>query len=227
MDEATWLSSTHFQKLYGHVKSGQGMALTKAGRRRLRLFACACCRCLLWHLPVMDDNRRAVAAAEAFADRLIEMEATAEPACHYSFGDKFLWSNSAAPDSACWAMVRTADKGAFAVYEVARDALAALAPEDRPAGRKHLCDLVRDIFGNPFRPFAIESARRAPDVLRLAEAAYDERPLPSGELDNARLAVLADALEDAGAYGPLPEHLRSPGPHVRGCVALDAVLGRS
>ena len=27
MDEATWLSSTHFEKLYAHVKSGQGMAL--------------------------------------------------------------------------------------------------------------------------------------------------------------------------------------------------------
>jgi hypothetical protein len=47
-----------------------------------------------------------------------------------------------------------------------------------------------------------------------------------GWLDNAPLNVLADALEEAGASGPLLEHLRSPGPHVRGCHALDAILDR-
>jgi RNA-directed DNA polymerase len=36
---------------------------------------------------------------------------------------------------------------------------------------------------------------------------------------------LADALEENGASGELLEHLRSPGPHVRGCWALDLVLG--
>jgi hypothetical protein len=87
--------------------------------------------------------------------------------------------------------------------------------------------LVRCVFGNPFRPIAIESALRTPDVLRLAEAADEERSLPSGHFDNARLAVLADALEEAGASGPLLEHLRSPGPHVRGCHALDAILGKA
>jgi hypothetical protein len=62
-------------------------------------------------------------------------------------------------------------------------------------------------------------------VLSLAEAAYQERLLPSGELDPQRLAVLADALEEAGAEGDLLAHLRGPGPHVRGCWALDAALG--
>jgi hypothetical protein len=43
-----------------------------------------------------------------------------------------------------------------------------------------------------------------------------------------RLAVLADALEEAGcADALLLAHLRSPGPHVRGCFALDAVRGKS
>ena len=35
-----------------------------------------------------------------------------------------------------------------------------------------------------------------------------------------------DALEDAGAAGPLLDHLRGPGLHVRGCAGLDAALGR-
>jgi hypothetical protein len=33
---------------------------------------------------------------------------------------------------------------------------------------------------------------------RLAQAAYEQRSLPDGRLDKARLAVLADALEEAG-----------------------------
>jgi hypothetical protein len=65
-------------------------------------------------------------------------------------------------------------------------------------------------------------------TLPLAQAAYDERILPSGHLDNARLAVLSDALEEAGCTdADLLAHLRTPGPHVRGCWALDHILGKS
>jgi hypothetical protein len=39
------------------------------------------------------------------------------------------------------------------------------------------------------------------------------------------LAVLADALEEAGGAGEVMEHLRNPGPDVRGCHVLDAILG--
>jgi hypothetical protein len=43
----------------------------------------------------------------------------------------------------------------------------------------------------------------------------------------ATSAVLADMLEEAGCSDPqLLGHLRSPGPHVRGCFAVDALLGR-
>jgi hypothetical protein len=57
-------------------------------------------------------------------------------------------------------------------------------------------------------------------------AAYEGRVSPAGGLDADRLAVLADALEDAGCADPdLLAHLRGPGPHVRGCWALDLVLG--
>ena len=49
-----------------------------------------------------------------------------------------------------------------------------------------------------------------------------------GTLDRARLAVLSDALEEVGCTDTaLLSHLRSPGPHVRGCWALDLVLGKS
>jgi hypothetical protein len=40
--------------------------------------------------------------------------------------------------------------------------------------------------------------------------------------------VLADALEDAGCTNSdILYHLRCPGPHVRGCWALDLLLGKS
>jgi hypothetical protein len=64
-------------------------------------------------------------------------------------------------------------------------------------------------------------------VWKLATTAYEERVLPSGTLDPARIAVLADALEDAGGGdAELLAHLRGPEPHVRGCWAIDLVLGK-
>jgi hypothetical protein len=92
--------------------------------------------------------------------------------------------------------------------------------------------LVHDIFGNPFRVhLSLEAALFAWGngiIANLARAAYDDRNLPAGTLDNARLVVLADALEEAGGDDPeLLGHLRRQGQgHVRGCWALDLVLGK-
>jgi hypothetical protein len=88
-------------------------------------------------------------------------------------------------------------------------------------------DLLRDIFGNPFRPVSISPGWLTPTVTNLATAAYEERILPSGELDSARLAVLADALEEAGCdSADVLSHLREPGPHVRGCWVVDLLLDK-
>jgi hypothetical protein len=88
--------------------------------------------------------------------------------------------------------------------------------------------LLRDIFGNPFRPATISPAWLTPTVKNLATAAYENRTLSAGTLEHARLAVLADALEDAGCTNSdILYHLRCPGPHVRGCWALDLLLGKS
>jgi hypothetical protein len=91
--------------------------------------------------------------------------------------------------------------------------------------------LLRDIFGNLFRPLLPVSpawlAWSNCTIPRLAEAAYNERQYPAGTLDVARLAVLADALEEAGCDDAgLVGHLRSEGPHVRGCWAIDLVLAK-
>jgi len=96
-----------------------------------------------------------------------------------------------------------------------------------PQERRAECHLLREVFGNPFRPATISPAWRTPQVVALAQAASEERELPAGTLDQARLAVLADALEEAGCdQADLLAHLRGPGPHVRGCWAVDLLLGK-
>jgi hypothetical protein len=90
-----------------------------------------------------------------------------------------------------------------------------------------MAPILRDIVGNPFRPVRLDPAWRIPTVSSLAAVFYEDRALASGELDKAGLAVLADALEEAGcADEAILTHLRSPGPHVRGCWAIDLVLGK-
>jgi hypothetical protein len=86
-----------------------------------------------------------------------------------------------------------------------------------------LSDLVREVVGDPFREALIQPAWLACNggvVPGLAQAIHDEKAFD-------RLAVLGDALEEAGCEDrALLEHLRRPGGHVRGCWALDAVLGK-
>jgi hypothetical protein len=80
--------------------------------------------------------------------------------------------------------------------------------------------IVRDLFGNPFRPATLAPACRTPDVVRVARAIYDGRRFED-------LPVLADALEEDGCTNAdLLEHCRGGGEHYRGCWAVDRVLGQ-
>jgi hypothetical protein len=81
--------------------------------------------------------------------------------------------------------------------------------------------LVKDVVGNPFRrAAAAEPAWRTATVLALGCGIYEERAFD-------RLAILADALEDAGCTDrAFLDHCRGPGPHVRGCWAVDLLLGK-
>jgi hypothetical protein len=94
-----------------------------------------------------------------------------------------------------------------------------VAAEEREAQ----CTLVRDIFGNPFRPVAIEPSWLTWNdgtVVKVAQGIDEERAF-------GHLPLLADALEEAGCTDPgILEHLRGPGPHVRGCWVVDLLLGK-
>jgi hypothetical protein len=89
------------------------------------------------------------------------------------------------------------------------------------------CNLLRDIFA--FREVHIDSSVLTWNdsiVARMAAGIYEERSHPSGVLDNARLAILADALEEAGCQDEdILRHARQQeGMHVRGCWLIDLLL---
>jgi hypothetical protein len=78
--------------------------------------------------------------------------------------------------------------------------------------------LLRDIFGNPFRPVAIEAAWFTRTVVALADVIRAGRVF---EL----MPVLGDALQDAGCdRDELLDHCRGAGPHAAGCWLLDGLL---
>jgi hypothetical protein len=81
-------------------------------------------------------------------------------------------------------------------------------------------DLLREIFGNPFRPVAFSPDWRTDTVMALAAQMYESREFSA-------MPILADALEDTGCSNKtILEHCRGPGPHVRGCWVVDLVLGQ-
>jgi hypothetical protein len=80
--------------------------------------------------------------------------------------------------------------------------------------------LLRDIFGNPFRPVAFDPDWRTSTVTALAKQMYGSR-------DFSAMPILADALQDAGCDSDdILDHCRGAGPHVRGCWVVDLVLGK-
>jgi len=80
--------------------------------------------------------------------------------------------------------------------------------------------LLRDIFGNPFRPSPSTPSWLTPTVKQLAAAIYEERAFE-------RMPILADALEDDGCtQQDILSHCRSGGEHVRGCWVVDLLLGK-
>jgi hypothetical protein len=100
-----------------------------------------------------------------------------------------------------------------------------LHPDEFQTGvtREHAAQaaLVRDVFGNPFRPVAFHRSWRTDTAVSLARTMYEER-------DFSAMPILADALQDAGCDNDdTLNHCRGNGPHVRGCWAVDLVLGKA
>jgi hypothetical protein len=97
-----------------------------------------------------------------------------------------------------------------------------LGPEDLSAG--HGFDsvpLIRDLFGNPFRPVAFSPLWCTDTAVSLARQMYESR-------DFAAMPILADALQDAGCDSEdILGHCRDANqPHACGCWVVDLVLDK-
>jgi hypothetical protein len=228
MTEQEWLESDDLWGMIDFLQLGG-----KVSERKFRLFNAACCR--LFFRYVQDERfREAVEAAERYADGLTSKAALRRSRQAVRAARQGLGANRAGT-GAGWVAYWLAEVGA------APEAYTWLGKEiDRlaPAIQGWMDDLstrnalLRDVVGTlPFRtPPAIASgvlAWNGGTVTTMANAIYANRDLPSGHLDTARLAVLADALEEAGCdQADLLAHLRGPGPHVRGCWVVDLLLGK-
>jgi len=186
----------------------------RVSERRMRLFACAYVR-QVWDWLSDARSCRAIEVAERFAD-------------------------SAAEEAELVAAHEAAGKAAQQADRAAALSAAPLAWRMTPihaalglAGLLHTggeVELLRCIFGDLLHHSApchdVQPSIGAGDhVAELARCAYEHRQQPSGTLDPSRLAALADGLQEIGCTdADLLEHLRGPGPHVRGCWALETIL---
>jgi hypothetical protein len=188
----------------------------------LRLFAVACCR-RIWQLLADERSRHAVEVAERYADAqateeellAVGMDASAVP---LNFGDM---TSVNATEAALYTTGPTRY-----LLDSRRPGLnpalnAALAVSGNALKREqgHQALLLRDIFGNPLRPITVDPTWLTSTVVLLAKAIYDRT------FD--RMPALADALHEAGCGNDeILSHCRGSAPHIRGCWALDLVLGK-
>jgi hypothetical protein len=196
--------------------------------RKRRLFACACCQRLGRLLP--DAHRRALAVAERFADGRASRAELAE-VWSVAYHDPMTLTGHAA-----WAACTAARPGEGALTQgylstvslYAANALSnrslrasSRGPDTSPAWhveRARHRALLRDVAPPPrgARPLPRGLPPAAPAVAR---SIYEERRF-------AELPILADLLEESGMVGEeVVAHCRRPGEHVRGCWALDLLLG--
>lgn len=235
MSELAWLASDDPMAMLAFLGDNRSL-------RKMRLFACACCRQVIWNLLRDERARQAVVSAERFADGLIlsdELEearrlAIAEMGAE-PYGTKAYHAASAAMATTRtdWSPAVLAGHAAFGAYAsgertVIGEARRSRAVRERQKSAKAgirrdkatEAGLLRDIFGNPFRLTSFDPVWLTPTVRALANGIYQDHAFD-------RLPILADALEEAGCNdAEILGHLRSLGPHVRGCWPLDLLLAK-
>jgi hypothetical protein len=228
-----------------------------ASRRKLRLFAVACCR-RIWDSIPDERSRNAVVLAERYADGLCgeqELRAAASEAeaAREQYG---VGTDQYEAHWAAWACANVASEffyGGSALHcGVCATRMRRMAEfgESMPTFEFHLrleefeeserlvySNLLRDIFDNPFqRPKVPLWPNPAP--LWLTSPVADPEWLTStvvalarGIYDDRafdRMPILADALQDAGCdNADMLNHCRCNGPHVRGCWVVDLLLGKT
>lgn len=255
--EAAWFSCTDPRPMCILLRG-------KERGRKFRLFASACCR-RISHLLTDDRSHLALDMFESFLNGNLtlteyaigEREAAAacaaqariagdsESARGPSEADRarlFASMFAAQAVAACFGNVSSVPAdccGALRGHGTAEltDDVQLRETGDRieAAERAAQAALLREIFGNPFHPLALEPAWRPDFVVKLAREMYASN-------DFSAMPDFADALQDAGCenervlnhcrYSSLPAAERTgslqsrPCQHVRGCWVVDLILGK-
>jgi hypothetical protein len=213
MTEAEWLTCEEPAPMLSQLR---GIAST----RKLRLFACLCCR-RVWHLLEVR-GRHAVEMAEGLADQLIgdgvriEAEIAANRAYFESSGDE----RPRAARAALLAVGSQLNPTQIALLTTTYD-IDSTTLQLRQEQQKEQSQYLLELFGNPYHGLSLDPDWLTSTVILLATSIYVEQAFD-------RMPILADALEDAGCDdADILAHCRGPGPHVRGCWVVDAILGKS
>jgi hypothetical protein len=175
MTEAEWLASTDPQKMLELVKP-------RTSSRKLRLLACACVR----HVPEMAGDERDLSALDsykAYADGLVSTKAMNRVlrGARWDSG-QYDWR---------WQRRRYAEFDVSLSPRKVNRTLAELTRLTRARGGEEIYQVtvLRDLFGNPFRPVTVDPAWLSWNdgaISKLAQSVFDNRDLPSGHFDNHR-----------------------------------------
>jgi hypothetical protein len=213
MTEEEWLNSAAPDAMMAFLRG-------RAGERKLRLVGCAWCR-HIWYLLADQRSKTSVEVAEQYADgQASEGDLVSAAAVSWSVSERYMLGRKAAAAEAAAEAAYLRDRYGSDYHLSLLSYNAFYAAGENPGEHAAQCHLLRDIFGNPFRPVAFDPVWRTSTVVALAEQMYAGR-------DFGAMPILADALQDAGCdNADVLGHCRAPGEHVRGCWVVDLVLGK-
>lgn len=192
----------------------------KASDRKLRLFACACCRQPGVWRRLDRDSQLAVVTCEDFADgnrtpdqlwramidapprTFMDRPWDVGPGVRLRLQDQVEQSVQATANPSAWEAAQTTSRLLVNLVSASEQ-----------------CALLREVFGNATEPVVPDRLCVPPSVVSFAQAIYDRRSFD-------RVPELAGVLREARCDEKVIAHCAAPGTHVRGCWAIDAVLNR-
>jgi hypothetical protein len=216
MNETEWLECTDPGKMLEVLGD-------RASERKLRLLACAHCRRQMLD-PLDPLDWAMVEVAERFADGEATWDDLSAARKAAKKPPLFPGARRGESRAAEWVAARWQAGHAITWAPPWRGKPVPEYAARHAAYKVQGAHLLREVFGNPFRPAILDPAWLAWNggaVRKVSQAIYDERRF-------AALPILADALEDAGcADTEVLTHCRGPGEHMRGCWVLDLLLGKA
>jgi hypothetical protein len=240
MTEAEWLTCSDPAPLLAFIRRGIAVLvdelpsqaerdtlrqfLQESLTRKLRLFACWCCR-RIWKEMVDARSRNAVELTELFVDGLatqVQLLAAHEEAYQARQEMSTIRGKQIQYIAAHMAHGVSGYDTADVTTESAEMLVRIGTLGTLKRAQTEQAHVLRCVLGNPFQPVAFDPAWRTSDVVALARGIYDDRAFD-------RMPILADALQDAGCNNDdILAHCRDTGtPHARGCWVVDLVLGKS